>query len=227
MYHDHYDKTDRQRSELRMVGTVWFLSSVSGSVDVSIIGLSAIADSPQFSMLPVGKATRFCWAPVCCSSDWGSILAAAVAAVVVFIWDGEIGYKERRKPASTSNIDGSMGYHLINGLLTSEQNFQFVPTYLSVTSKLKRIVVNCICLQIEQSAWISENSKQKSVKLWASNRKVNSSFTSIELLQCLYERHCYCVQPRQQCLQGGTSAVCWQIQIVIPVLQLTGSHGNQ
>jgi len=108
---------------------------------------------------------------------------------------------------STPNIDGGMGYHLINGLLTSEQNFQFVPTYLSVTSKLKRIVVNCICLQIEQSAWISENSKQKSVKLWASNRKVNSSFTSIELLQCLYERHCYCVQPRQQCLQGGTSAV--------------------
>ena len=59
---------------------------------------------------------------------------------------------------STPNIDGGMGYHLINGLLTSEQNFQFVPTYLSVTSKLKRIVVNCmnIWLQIEQSAWISE-----------------------------------------------------------------------
>ena len=134
-------KTDWQRSELRMVGTIWFLSSVSGSVDVSVMGLSAIADSPQFSVLPVGKATRFCWAPVCCSSDWGSILTASVAVVVVFIWDGEIGYKEKTKPVSTPNIDGGMGYHLINGLLTSEQNFQFVPTYLSVTSKLKRILL--------------------------------------------------------------------------------------
>ena len=151
-------KTDWQRSELRMVGTIWFLSSVSGSVDVSVMGLSAIADSPQFSVLPVGKATRFCWAPVCCSSDWGSILAAAVAAVVVFIWDGEIGYKERRKPASTSNIDGSMGYHLIKGFWQVSIMFRLWPAYLSVTSKLKRIVVNCmnIWLQIEQSAWISE-----------------------------------------------------------------------
>jgi hypothetical protein len=52
-----------------MVTTIWFLSSVSGSVDVSVIGLPAIADSPQFSMLPVGNATIFGCGPVCCSSD--------------------------------------------------------------------------------------------------------------------------------------------------------------
>jgi hypothetical protein len=63
------NKTGQQRSEIRMVATIWFLSSVSGSVDVSVIGLPAIADSPQFSMLPVGNATRIGCAPVCCADS--------------------------------------------------------------------------------------------------------------------------------------------------------------
>lgn len=40
--------------------TLWFFSSVSASVEISVLGLaSAILDSPQFSVLPLEIETRF------------------------------------------------------------------------------------------------------------------------------------------------------------------------
>jgi hypothetical protein len=71
-------------------------------VDVSVIGLAgAIADSPQFSILPMAEATRFDCTPVCCASGEGSILAATVAAAAVFECNVEIGYEGESKLMST------------------------------------------------------------------------------------------------------------------------------
>lgn len=86
---------------------------------MSVIGLaSAIADSPQFSMLPVVEATRFGCAPVCCASDEESILAATVASTVVFVCNEEIDYKGGNKSMSTPIL---MEHYLIKEQLICTQ----------------------------------------------------------------------------------------------------------
>ena len=52
-----------QEYRARKNSTLWFLSSVSASVEISVLGLaSAILASPQFSVLTLGIETRLdCW----------------------------------------------------------------------------------------------------------------------------------------------------------------------
>ena len=57
--------------------TLWFFSSVSPSVEISVLGLaSAILDSPQFSVLPLDTETRFVGWPFSNCNLWDSTWVA-------------------------------------------------------------------------------------------------------------------------------------------------------